>query len=125
MFGRLVFSHEWKNKMLEQRMHKLRLELRRGVLILAVLSASKTPQYGYSLRKKLNDSGIDIDEGTLYPLIRRLAEQELLDSEWKQADGRERRYYLLSDKGKEVLHSLTQDWQQLNLSLTEILDLEI
>lgn len=107
--------------MSEERKHKLRLELRRGVLILAVLGASKSPQYGYSLRKHLNDAGIDIDEGTLYPLIRRLADQQLLDSEWKHAEGRERRYYTLSATGREVLEQLTADWQGLNQSLLNIL----
>lgn len=106
----------------EKRNNKLRLELRRGVLILCVLASSKTPQYGYSLRKELNEAGIEIDEGTLYPLIRRLAEQELLDSEWKQADGRERRYYKISPKGSEVLSQLTEDWQQLNQSIGAILE---
>lgn len=107
--------------MSEERISKLRLELRRGVLILAVLGATKTPQYGYSLRKQLNDAGIDIDEGTLYPLIRRLADQALLDSEWKHANGRERRYYILSDKGHEVLSQLSNDWRQMNKSVNAIL----
>lgn len=106
----------------DQRINKLRLELRRGVLILSVLASSKEPQYGYSLRKHLSEAGIEIDEGTLYPLIRRLAEQELLDSEWKNTNGRERRYYLLSDKGHEVLGQLTEDWQQLNNSISALLE---
>lgn len=106
----------------DQRINKLRLELRRGVLILSVLASSKEPQYGYSLRKHLSEAGIEIDEGTLYPLIRRLAEQELLDSEWKNTDGRERRYYLLSDKGHAVLGQLTEDWQQLNNSISALLE---
>ena len=105
----------------DSRSNKLRLELRRGVLVMSVLASSKTPQYGYSLRKLLNDAGIEIDEGTLYPLVRRLAEQELLNSEWKNSDGRERRYYSLSDKGEEVLTQLTQDWQQLNKSVSALL----
>lgn len=89
---------------------------------MSVLASSKVPQYGYSLRKHLSEVGIDIDEGTLYPLIRRLAEQELLDSEWKNTDGRERRYYLLNDKGREVLEQLTKDWQQLNKSISALLE---
>lgn len=106
----------------EQRINKLRLELRRGVLILSVLASTKEPQYGYSLRKRLSDAGIEIDEGTLYPLIRRLAEQELLNSEWKNTDGRERRYYKISAKGEEVLAQLTDDWLHLNKSISAILE---
>lgn len=108
--------------MSDTRISKLRLELRRGVLILSVLASSKEPQYGYSLRKHLSEAGIEIDEGTLYPLIRRLAEQELLDSEWRNTDGRERRYYRLSDKGCTVLEQLTEDWQQLNQSISALLE---
>lgn len=100
---------------------KMRLELRRGVLVLAVLASLKQPHYGYSLRKQLQDGGIDIDEGTLYPLIRRLAEQGLLDSEWQQGEGRERRYYQLSELGTQLLSQLTDEWQQLNNSLGNLL----
>jgi PadR family transcriptional regulator, regulatory protein PadR len=110
--------------MTEERQHKLRLELRRGVLVLAVLGACKTPQYGYSLRQHINDAGIDIDEGTLYPLIRRLAEQGLLDSEWQKTDGRDRRYYQLSQMGSDTLTQLTTDWQDLNRCLLQILGTE-
>ena len=109
--------------MSDSRANKLRLELRRGVLIMSVLASSKTPQYGYSLKKRLNEAGIEIDEGTLYPLIRRLADQELLDSEWKHSEGRERRYYSLSPKGQEVLTQLIEDWQQLNQSVSALLEI--
>ncbi|MBU2114237.1 MAG: PadR family transcriptional regulator [Gammaproteobacteria bacterium] len=100
---------------------KMRLELRRGVLVLAVLASLKQPHYGYSLRKQLQDGGIDIDEGTLYPLVRRLAEQELLSSEWRQGEGRERRYYQLSELGAQLLGQLTDEWQQLNSALGGLL----
>lgn len=108
--------------MTEERLEKLRLELRRGVLVLAVLGSLKQPHYGYSLRKQLQDAGIDIDEGTLYPLIRRLAEQGLLDSEWQQGEGRERRYYQLSEEGKTLLENLTGEWQELNHHLGKLLE---
>ena len=100
---------------------KMRLELRRGVLVLAVLGSLKLPHYGYSLRKQLQDGGIDIDEGTLYPLIRRLADQGLLDSEWRQGEGRERRYYQLSELGSTLLTQLTDEWQHLNSALAILL----
>jgi PadR family transcriptional regulator PadR len=108
--------------MTENRLDKMRGELRRGVLVLAVLVSLKQPHYGYSLRKQLQDAGIDIDEGTLYPLVRRLAEQGLLDSEWQQAEGRERRYYQLSALGSELLQQLSEEWQQLNGALGNLLE---
>lgn len=102
-------------------MDKLKLELRRGVLVLAVLASLRESHYGYSLRKQLQEAGVDIDEGTLYPLIRRLADQDLLDSEWRQGEGRERRYYQLSALGAEVLAQLTQEWLLLNNAISPLL----
>lgn len=108
--------------MTSAQLDKMRLELRRGVLVLAVLASLKQQHYGYSLRRQLQARGIEIDEGTLYPLIRRLAEQELLDSEWRQGEGRERRYYQLSELGAELLAQLSDEWQQLNGALGSILN---
>ncbi|GJM12916.1 MAG: PadR family transcriptional regulator [Pseudohongiella sp.] len=98
----------------------MRLELRRGILILAVLNALKREQYGYSLRKALRAVDIDIEEGTLYPLVRRLESYGLLDSRWSSDEGRKRRYYQTSSLGEETLKTLQEDWQQLNESLVKI-----
>ena len=95
--------------MSDEQLDKLRQELRRGVLVLAVLGSLKQAHYGYSLRKQLQEAGIEIDEGTLYPLVRRLADQGLLNSEWQQGDGRERRYYQLSELGSNLLVNLTNN----------------
>jgi PadR family transcriptional regulator, regulatory protein PadR len=100
---------------------KMKLELRRGVLVLAVLASLREPQYGYSLRKLLQQAGVDIDEGTLYPLIRRLNEQGLLASEWQPGDGRERRYYQLSELGAELLQQLSDEWSRLNGAIGPLL----
>ena len=101
---------------------KLRLELRRGVLVLAVLGALREEHYGYSLRRKLIADGIDIEEGTLYPLIRRLESQGLLTSEWREGDGRRKRFYRISDEGAELLHTLSDDWSSLSASLATLLE---
>jgi PadR family transcriptional regulator PadR len=110
--------------MAEEHLEKLRQELRRGILVLAVLGSLRQSHYGYSLRKQLQEAGIDIDEGTLYPLVRRLADQGLLTSEWRQGEGRERRYYQLSPEGTSLLASLGAEWQQLNQHLAGILGVE-
>ena len=103
---------------------KLRLELRRGALPLAVLAQLREEHYGYSLRKHLNAKGLDIDEGTLYPLIRRLEKQGLLNSEWRKDEKRKKRYYLISELGKSVLTLLTEEWRTLNKSIDGILGKE-
>ncbi len=88
-------------------------ELRRGVLVLAVLAQCRTVQYGYSLKQQLSAAGLDINEGTLYPLLRRLEGQGLLRSEWLVTEDRPRRYYTLSTMGAGVLEKLVMEWQEL------------
>lgn len=101
---------------------KLKLELRRGVLILAVLAELREEHYGYSLRKNLLAKGLEIDEGTLYPLVRRLEKQQLLVSEWREESNRKKRFYRLSATGETTLEKLTQDWQQVEATLNAILE---
>jgi PadR family transcriptional regulator PadR len=86
------------------------LELRRGVIVLAVLSHLGQEQYGYSLIKNLTENGLEIDQGTLYPLLRRLESQGLLHSNWRVEADRPRRYYALSDEGKSLLPRLKKEW---------------
>jgi len=99
----------------------LRLELRRGSLVLAVLNALRKEHYGYTLRKTLGERGMAIDEGTLYPLLRRLESQGLLVSEWREEDKRNKRFYKLSADGKEILKELLTEWQSINTSLNGML----
>ena len=107
---------------IEEIVDKLRLELRRGALPLAVLAQLREEHYGYSLRKQLNEKGLEIDEGTLYPLIRRLEKQGLLVSEWRFDDTRKKRFYRISDLGGEVLTRLINEWRALNASIDSILE---
>jgi PadR family transcriptional regulator PadR len=99
----------------------LRLELRRGCLVLAALAALRAEQYGYTLRKALAEHGMAIDEGTLYPLLRRLESQGLLSSEWREEEKRNKRFYKLSSDGKQMLKLLLAEWQSMNTSLSGIL----
>jgi PadR family transcriptional regulator PadR len=102
-------------------LENLRLELRRGCLVLAVLVELRTEQYGYTLRKALAQHGMDIDEGTLYPLLRRLESQNLLMSEWREEENRKKRFYRISRDGKLVLKQLLAEWQGIGQSLEQIL----
>ncbi len=98
----------------------LRLELRRGSLILAVLAALRTERYGYTLRKELAGQGVDIDEGTLYPLLRRLEAQGLLISEWREEDKRNKRFYRLSQAGAEIFARLMDEWRGIGAAIADI-----
>jgi DNA-binding PadR family transcriptional regulator len=92
---------------------KISQELRRGLVILAALSRLKKQQYGYSLISELSEEGLEIEQGTLYPLLRRLEAQGLLDSNWDVGGSRPRRYYVLNETGEAVLKSLSSDWYNL------------
>jgi PadR family transcriptional regulator PadR len=99
----------------------LRLELRRGCVPLAVLAALRDERYGYALRKSLTEKGMAVDEGTLYPLLRRLESQGLLTSEWREEAKRSRRFYRLSSEGRRVLDLLTAEWEGMTASLARII----
>jgi DNA-binding PadR family transcriptional regulator len=88
-------------------------ELRRGTLVLSVLSQLTERQYGYSLVQRLSDQGLEVDQSTLYPLLRRLEKQELLDSDWALEEARPRRYYVLSRTGRALLEELTAEWDRM------------
>lgn len=100
---------------------KLELELRRGVVVLATLSQLREPRYGYELRQALAERGLPIEEGTLYPLLRRLEGQGVLKSEWRIEDGPPRRYYSLNADGRKLLKKLTESWQGMNHAMDRLL----
>ena len=104
------------------RFEALRLELRRGCLTLAVLAQLRVEHYGYTLRKALADQGLEIDENTLYPLLRRLEKQGLLTSEWREENKRKKRFYSLSPEGKEIFGQLLEEWNKINQALDIIIE---
>ena len=105
----------------ENLIENLRLELRRGCLTLAVLAELRQEYYGYTLRKALAQRGLEIDESTLYPLLRRLETQGLLTSEWREEEKRNKRFYRLSSDGEQIFAQLLDEWQAINASINSIL----
>jgi DNA-binding PadR family transcriptional regulator len=97
------------------------LELRRGVIVMAVLSQLNEEQYGYSLLKLLSEQGLELDQGTLYPLLRRLESQGLLQSVWKLEEARPRRYYVISNAGREMLPRLREEWAKIVSMMEQML----
>ncbi|WP_018931201.1 PadR family transcriptional regulator [Gracilibacillus lacisalsi] len=103
---------------------KLLQELRRGTITISVLSQLSEPQYGYWLVTMLEEKGIHVEPGTLYPLLRRLEKQGLLESKWDTEEARPRKYYLLSETGKEVYKLLIVEWQQIVESMSNVIDIK-
>ncbi|MEK5147933.1 PadR family transcriptional regulator [Psychrobacillus sp. FSL K6-4615] len=106
---------------MEKLLSSLITELRRGTLTLAVLSQLRTPQYGYSLVQLLEKSSVSIDQSTLYPLLRRLEKQELVESSWDTTESRPRKYYVLSEYGIEILEQLKAEWEKSTKELQNLL----
>jgi DNA-binding PadR family transcriptional regulator len=101
---------------------KLEAELKRGILQIAVLSLLSTPRYGYQIGRILADNGLAVEEGTLYPILRRLEEQGLLESRWVTEQARPRKYYTTTADGRESLVAVLQSWQRVDDALRRILD---
>lgn len=100
------------------------LELRRGTLLLSVLSQLKEPRYGYALVQSLEEKGVSIDPNTLYPLLRRLEKQGLLISEWETSESKPRKYYRRTDFGDAIFLKLKEQWKSMSESMAELLSEE-
>ena len=103
---------------------KLIQEIRKGVIVLAVMSQLHEEQYGYSLMKRLEEQGMQIDQGTLYPLLRRLEDQSILDSIWRVETSRPRRYYKLNSHGEKILDDMSNEWFRIKKTIDELLEKE-
>ena len=97
------------------------LELRRGTIILCVLSQLESEKYGYALVETLEEKGMRIDPGTLYPLLRRLEKQELLSSEWETSGSKPRKYYVLTDTGRKIYQLLCNEWDSMAQSINHLI----
>lgn len=102
-------------------MENLLLELRRGTLVLSVLSQLKNPKYGYALVQSLEEQGVMIETNTLYPLLRRLEKQELLISDWEMGGSKPRKYYKRTEMGDSIYQELKKQWQQISKNMDELL----
>ena len=92
-------------------------ELRRGTVVMAALATLETPGYGYGLLAVLEQSGLSVDANTLYPLLRRLEKQGLLEAEWDTTESRPRKMYKTSEAGRKLLAALELEWNSLAKSL--------
>lgn len=108
----------------DETIEKLTLELRRGVIVLACLSQLDEPSYGYELQQRLAARGMEIEQGTLYPLLRRLEEQGLLGEEWIVESSRPRKYYRLTEAGMQARARLKEQWDEMSAVLDALLTSE-
>ena len=100
------------------------MELRRGTLILSVLSQMSEAKYGYALVQSLEEKGVEIDPNTLYPLLRRLEKQGLLESRWETGGSKPRKYYQRTAFGNEIYRELKSQWKRMALGTEALLEEE-
>jgi DNA-binding PadR family transcriptional regulator len=98
------------------------VELKRGVLQVAVLALLKRRAYGYDLLRVLEERGFSAEEGTLYPILRRLEAEGLLGSQWDTSGARPRKYYECTGAGRAALRGLAAEWSRVDASLRSILE---
>lgn len=106
----------------EEVINSLTLELRRGTIVLSTLSQLKNPKYGYALVQRLEEKGVGIDAGTLYPLLRRLEKQNILKSEWETTGAKPRKYYVRTGFGSQVYGELCRQWKSMADSMNLLMN---
>ncbi|MGE4454387.1 MAG: PadR family transcriptional regulator [Sphaerochaeta sp.] len=99
-------------------------ELNRGTLTLCVLSQLTKPHYGYALLQTLSDKQIPIEANTLYPMLRRLENQGVLESSWDTTENRPRKFYQLSETGKALYRELHAQWKEQQQRIETLLEEE-
>lgn len=99
--------------------HKYERQMKKGVLDMLVLQLlTEEKKYGYQLILELREKSGDIfslKEGTLYPILYRLEDEGLVESRWSEAENKQipRKYYLITDKGRQALAGMYQSWRQI------------
>ncbi len=106
----------------EELVNGMIMELRRGAVVIGVLSQLTEPQYGYSLVQVLEEKGFSVEPGTLYPLLRRLEKQGLLESSWDTNESRPRKYYHLSPEGLIIYEALCNEWRNMTGRMADMID---
>ncbi|WP_397536647.1 PadR family transcriptional regulator [Rummeliibacillus pycnus] len=100
----------------------MNVQFKKGVLELCVLVLlDKQDRYGYELVQKISDQ-IEISEGSVYPLLRRLTKEEYFTTYLQESsEGPSRKYYRLTDKGREYLHELINDWEKFTKGVNQLI----
>jgi transcriptional regulator len=106
--------------------HQNRIELLQGTLDLLILQTLQWgPQHGYGISQAIRANSLDafqVDTGSLYPALHRLARQKLIAAAWKTSDNRQRiRVYRLTKKGREELASGRSRWDRFVEAMAGIL----
>jgi len=83
-------------------------EMNRGFIQMLVLLVLETPLYGYMIIRKIANIGYQVEESSLYPLLRRLEAKNILDSNWKIEDNKPRKYYVITAQGRKLRERLME-----------------
>lgn len=97
-------------------------QMRKGILEYCILSIlSKGEAYPSDIVSTLKNAGLDVVEGTVYPLLTRMKNAEVLSYRWEEStSGPPRKYYVLSKQGEEILNQLKTSWTELSSAVNKI-----
>ncbi len=113
------------SKKTQEELDRWSKEVKRGAVTLAILALlSKRKAYGYEAVKLLDEkmSFLALEQGTVYPLLRRLEKRELLRSEWDYEDPtKPKKYYIVTDEGLMAMGAMTQTWSILSREMRDVL----
>lgn len=105
-------------------MDKKMMALSTAMLLLKLLE--EEDMYGYQMIRKLEERSnqvFSLKEGTLYPILYRLEDEGLVESKWSEAENKQlpRKYYLMTDKGRQALEEMYQSWQQITDGIRKLM----
>jgi PadR family transcriptional regulator, regulatory protein PadR len=96
-------------------------EVKRGVMQVAVMCLLEKERYGYDIIRSLKEAGLGIEEGTLYPILRRLEDERILSSRWVTEGPRPRKYYKITDYGREIRGKLLGSLKSIGDALDKLI----
>jgi len=102
---------------MDEIMERFETEVRRGMMKAIILCLLEQEHYGYDIIKSLLEVGIDVDDGTLYPILRRLEDDKLVASRWETSGPRPRKYYVITDHGREIREKMLASLGSMNAAL--------
>lgn len=105
-------------------------QMKKGALDMLVLKLLESaPKYGYQLISEMREKSegvFTLKEGTFYPILYRLEEDKLVESKWSKSQGKQvpRKYYMITEKGKETIPQIEKVWRQISAGVNRIMEEE-
>jgi DNA-binding PadR family transcriptional regulator len=101
-------------------LERFETEVKRGAIQVAIMCLLEKERYGYDIIRHLKDAGLPVEEGTLYPILRRLDEEKMLASRWETSGPRPRKYYVITEYGRDIRGKLIEALKSITLAVEQL-----